>query len=299
MKTDVYQSFVTISECRSITAAARELHLAQPALSMQVKSLEEYYGTELFVRLPRAVELTKAGHLFYQYCKQILTLEQNAKIEIENCKHRESGVLKFGTTRSYPDLMIRSFLRTYSDRYPDIHYELYELSSAELVNLLDIGTIEFAAIRATQQLPEFVDVIISIDEHIRVLCSQECELLPMDTNEIDLTELINKPLSLSSGLFPYIDRVCRSRGFAPMVHSLNQSRHFTLQWAEYNKAIALLPMPDDFLSLPQGLRLYNIKGAPLTLKRAIITKRGRKLSPAASRMLDIIRLTYPDTSRSE
>lgn len=298
MKTDIYQSFVTIAECRSITAAARELHLAQPALSMQIRSLEEYYGTELLVRLPRSVELTKAGRLFYQQCKQILTLEQNTKIEIENCKHKGSGVLKFGTTRSYPDLMIRSLLRTYADRYPDIHYELYELSSAELVNLLDIGTIEFAAIRAAQQLPEFADVVVSIDEHVRALCSQECKLLPEDTNEIELTELINKPLSLSSGLFPYIDRVCRSHGFAPMVHSLNQSRHFTLQWAEYNKAIALLPMPDEFLSPPQGLRLYNIKGSPLTLKRVIITKRGRKLSPAASRMLDIIHQALPDSHPS-
>lgn len=293
MKTEIYQSFVTIAECRSITAAARELHLAQPALSMQIRALEEYYGIELLLRLPRSVELTEAGRLFYQHCKQILTLEQNTRIEIENCRHGENGVLKFGTTRSYPDEIIRSLLRAFSDRHPEIHYELHELSSAELMNLLDIGTIEFAAVRAAQQLPDFANIILSIDERVRVLCNSESDMLPRDTDEIPLTALINKPLSLSSGLYPYIDRVCRSHGFAPMVHSLNQSRHFTLQWAEYNKAIALLPMPEEFLSPPPGLRIYNIEGAPLTLKRVIITKRGRKLSPAASHMLNMIRHTFP------
>ena len=61
MTTTQYRNFVAVAECRSITGAAKELLIAQPALTNQIKRMEEEVGVPLFIRYPRSVELTDAG----------------------------------------------------------------------------------------------------------------------------------------------------------------------------------------------------------------------------------------------
>lgn len=293
MKIELYQSFVAVADCRNITAAARDLHIAQPALSSQIKALEQHYGVELLIRLPRSVELTDAGRIFYQYCKNVLFMEENTRVDLARCSKGEAGVLKLGTTRSYPDEVIRKLLELYSAQHPAVHYELYESSSSALVDALDNGTIEFAAIRAAALLPSFVNEIISYHEHFRALCAKDSTLLPKDTDTIELTDLTQIPLSISYGLRSYIKERCENFGFQPVIHSMNPSRHSVLQWAEMDRAVALLPMSEDYYTVPVGLRCYKIKGNPLSSKRLFITKKGRKLSPAASRLVETLYTMFP------
>ncbi len=296
MKTELYRIFVTVAECGSITGAARELHIAQPALSSQIRSIEQAYQVEMFTRLPRSVQLTDAGNIFYQYCKQVLLMEDNVCIELENCRRGDGGVLKFGTTRSNPDPLVRALLDRFSDLHPKVHYEIFELSSAELISKIDNGLIEIAAVRFPHALPPFVEEIASVQENILAICSESSGLLPLDTDEIDITLLSGKPISIGSGLYKYISEQFQSYNVTPVVHSLNASRQITLQWAEVGQAIALLPMPEGFISAPKETRVYHIRDNPLTTKRQFITKKGHKLSPAAEHFAGVIRsVIHPST----
>ena len=77
-----FANYVTIVEEGSLTAAARKLRIAQPALSNQIKALETTYGTRLFYRGARRLELTDAGRILYEKAKWMMAIETEARNEI-------------------------------------------------------------------------------------------------------------------------------------------------------------------------------------------------------------------------
>lgn len=293
MKTELCENFVTVADCRSITLAARELHIAQPALSSQIRALEDEYQIELFTRLPRSVQLTDAGQVFYRFCKSVLEMEANTRVELDYCRMGEAGVLKFGTTRSYPDAVIQAILSQYSQRYPRIHYELYERSSSELVDALETGVIECAAIRSAKELPAFVHEEVTLYEQFCVLCAEDSKRLPPDRDCIALTDLMHQPLSISFGLRSYIQERCAAFGFQPIIHSMNPSRHFILHWAKLDRAVALIPVTEGYFPIPEGMRCYRLEGNPLITKRVFLVKQGRKLTPAAAHLVELLHEMFP------
>ena len=84
MEIDNYRNFLAIVEAGSMTAASEYIHIAQPALSKQVKSLENYFGTKLIIttRGSKHLILTDAGRILYHKAKYICSLEDMAKNEI-------------------------------------------------------------------------------------------------------------------------------------------------------------------------------------------------------------------------
>lgn len=288
MKLEIYENFVTVANCRSITAASKLLHIAQPALSAQIRSIENFYQISFFNRLPRSLELTDAGKIFYQHCQNILMMEQNTLMELNNCRSKYTETLKLGVTRSAPDPVLNKLLDTFSKNYPDIHYEIHERNSNDLISMMDNGIIEFAAIRASFTPSPTVNVVLSLSEHFYALCSEDSELLPKDKDSINLTDLKDIPLSVPLGLYPYIRDTCHRYGFSPIIHSTNTSRSFVFDWALRDRAVALLSIPDDYFSYPEGLRCYKIHGNPLSSQRLFITPAGKKLSNAAASLIDTL-----------
>ena len=66
--------FKTVADTKNITLAAKQLHISQPAVSLQIQNIENYYGTKFFNRSNKGVTLTKAGLIFYDYVCQITSL---------------------------------------------------------------------------------------------------------------------------------------------------------------------------------------------------------------------------------
>lgn len=97
MEIDNYRNFLAIVEAGSMTAASEYIHIAQPALSKQVKSLENYFGTKLIIttRGSKHLILTDAGRILYHKAKYICSLEDMAKNEIGDVSDGSKGTLRF------------------------------------------------------------------------------------------------------------------------------------------------------------------------------------------------------------
>lgn len=93
-------TFCTVLSEGSMTAAADKLFLTQPAVSQQIRNLEEELGVELLVRGVRQVKPTLQGQLLYDYAKKILYLTQQAEVAIHTMSQEMSGVLRVGTLNS-------------------------------------------------------------------------------------------------------------------------------------------------------------------------------------------------------
>lgn len=93
-------TFVTVISEGSMTAAADKLYLTQPAVSQQIRSLEEEMGVELLVRGVRQVKATPQGELLYEQAKRILQLVQNTEASVKSMGAELKGSIKIGTTNS-------------------------------------------------------------------------------------------------------------------------------------------------------------------------------------------------------
>src|SRR3954462_7731667 len=95
--------FVSVVEAGNMTRAAEQLHVAQTALGMQIRQIEEDLGVALLVRHSRGVEPTKAGKLLYARAMDILKLVEQTRIEVSASEHEDSEAIRFGIT---PALML-------------------------------------------------------------------------------------------------------------------------------------------------------------------------------------------------
>ncbi|MNJ98427.1 HTH-type transcriptional regulator CysL [compost metagenome] len=99
---NLYQltTFVTVVSEGSMTAAADKLYLTQPAVSQQIRNLEEDLGVELLVRGVRQIKATPQGEVLYEYAKKIINLTQLAEIAIKSIGAEMKGQLRVGTLNS-------------------------------------------------------------------------------------------------------------------------------------------------------------------------------------------------------
>lgn len=131
--------FVTIVEEGSITGAARRLHMAQPPLSHQLKSLEQELGTTLLGRGARRVTLTQSGEALYRRAKQMLSLGQAARRELEDLSLGVRGTLSIGTVSSSGAALLDRRMLDYHEKYPQVSFEIREGNTFALIELLNAG----------------------------------------------------------------------------------------------------------------------------------------------------------------
>ena len=98
--------FLVVAEEGQITSAAKRLFVGQPALSYQLKQLEEELGAKLFIRQPYGIELTEAGKKLRDYAGQILTLAKNVQTEITELDRGGWGRVKLGSVSSSESILL-------------------------------------------------------------------------------------------------------------------------------------------------------------------------------------------------
>ena len=105
MNTTQLECFLAVADCLNFSKAAEHLRLTQPAVSHQIKSLEDELEVELFKRSSKSVRLTQEGHMFLQYAGDILKLSGLSKAQVKQCRRERPSFLSIGC-RSVGDLRL-------------------------------------------------------------------------------------------------------------------------------------------------------------------------------------------------
>lgn len=135
--------FTAVAEEQHFGRAAERLHVAQPALSRQIRDLEHEMGFLLFDRLPRGVRLNAAGKLFLSDARRILHDVEEAKRRAERIARGQAGTLRIGiaTAVSWHGVVVDSF-REFRRRQPDAALELHHLLSVHQVEAVLSGRLD-------------------------------------------------------------------------------------------------------------------------------------------------------------
>lgn len=131
-----------IEEESSITAAARRLFMAQPALSQCVHKIEKEYDIQIFLRTVNGVKLTEEGQCFMEKAHQIIKEHDELKQRLTDIKGGEYGKIRIGIPRTQSEYVLPYVLPEFKKRYPGIQIEMIEASSEELERLIVESSID-------------------------------------------------------------------------------------------------------------------------------------------------------------
>ena len=121
---DSMHIFVRVVERGSFSAVARELNMGQPAVSKQVRALEQYLGGPLFARSTRYLALTDQGQRFYSHCQEILGHLETATRSFTSGQEQIAGPLRVAAPVSYGRLCIAPLIGPFLQRHPDVRIDL-------------------------------------------------------------------------------------------------------------------------------------------------------------------------------
>jgi len=181
---DPLKIFVTVVELKNFSHTAEELYFSNPNFSSQIKSLEQDLDTELFNKSSTHLELTQAGEIYYKYAKQILTLQDRAKEEINNLSNMVTGNLKVGGSYTIGEYILPFAVAEFAVHYPGVEIDTSIANTEEIIqavrnNQLDIGIIEGEVNHTDIRIHSIMD-----DELIVVVPNQHpLAKLPIVTSE--------------------------------------------------------------------------------------------------------------------
>jgi DNA-binding transcriptional LysR family regulator len=141
------QVFHTVARMLSFTKAAESLHMTQPAVTFQVRQLEEHFNTRLFDRTHNRISLTEAGKRVFEYADRIFKLYGEMENGVRELTGDISGALTIGASTTIADYMLPTLLGDFSARYPEVSIHLKVSNSDGIVsmvesNAIDLGVVE-------------------------------------------------------------------------------------------------------------------------------------------------------------
>jgi DNA-binding transcriptional LysR family regulator len=126
------KSFITVAKLKNFRRASEELYFSQPAISAQIKELENYYNTELFERSGNKIKLTEAGELLLPYAQDLVQKFEESRYYVQNAFSKERGRLKIGTSTLPGVYFLPRIISGFTKIYPDIAIDLSVKYSAEI-----------------------------------------------------------------------------------------------------------------------------------------------------------------------
>jgi LysR family cyn operon transcriptional activator len=211
------QYFLAVAEHHSFTRAAAALHVSQPALSQQVRQLEESLGAQLFDRSGRKTCLTDAGEAYLQYVHRASQELRDAKRAIHDVSDLSRGSLRVAVTPTFTTYLVGPLVEAFHCRYPNITLSVREISQEGMEDLLLAGEVDVGIAFDEVETPG-IDSAHLLVETLALVVSRRHPLA--GEKAIGLQALNAESLVLLSAEFAtreQIDRYCRKHGIHPQV----------------------------------------------------------------------------------
>lgn len=209
------QVFYTVAKQLSFTKAAELLFMTQPAVTFQVKQLEEHFNTRLFERSHSKITLTQAGEIALDYAERILTLSSEMETRLGELTDQISGALLIGASTTIAEYMLPRMLGEFKARYPQVQARLTVANSETIESKIVDHTLDVGLVEAPSQHPHLVTEVCCNDELV-VICNPQHRLAKLSA--VTASQLAEEPYVSregGSGTRQVIDAYFRRSGITP------------------------------------------------------------------------------------
>lgn len=162
---ELYRIFYVVANSGSITKAAGELFISQPAVSQSIKQLETQIGGRLFKRTSKGMELTYEGKMIYDYIKEANELIGKAEKKFSQLKELTYGEIKIGASDTITKHYLLKYIKQFIAKYPDISVKVTNRTTGETLNLLKSGKVDIGFVNGpvTDELVDVTDLVETED----------------------------------------------------------------------------------------------------------------------------------------
>ncbi|MDE7306768.1 MAG: LysR family transcriptional regulator [Clostridia bacterium] len=219
---ELYKVFYTVAKCGSLTRAAQELYISQPAVSQSIKQLENQLGVSLFNRTHRGMELSAAGgKLIFKKVEEAINLLESAENTISELQNTATGTIRIGATDSIFSHLLADKIAAYNEAFPAVKLELISSTSPDTLEKLKEGRCDIAfvnlpveddAIKFVGTVSHLSDVFVAgkkyeslKGETLPLKRLQEFPLLMIEENTIARRALSDFTQTLGINLHPDIE----------------------------------------------------------------------------------------------
>ena len=266
--------FIAVAEESNFSRAARRLHVSQPPLSTQIRSLEEELGVRLLERSNRGVTLTAAGAVLLEEARAVLARLEQAKGKAQRAHRGDTGRLSVGFVSIADYGILPPALKSFRAAFPRVEVELHELTTDAQIPELGAGRLDLGIALAPVDEPDLEFECLLREELVLAAPSAHPAIRgagPVDLRVLAKESFIVAPRDIAPGLYDLTISYCRSFGFAPRI---------TQQARQMQTVIGLVSSGMGFALVPVSVR---------NLRRAGVQYRGLRRR-AAPIELGILRL---------
>lgn len=236
--------FSAVAEAKSISKAARILHVAQPPISRQLAMLEDELGVCLFLRNNKGVELTEAGRSLYQQSQHMF---QNFRMMVDSVRDVNEGfrgLLKIGIIYSNIPIVL-NYLREYHEKYPQVELYIRLGSPKDLLDDLNNGNLHVLFLRnPTDEVSDHHEKVLGEDPLELVICRALDPAPELDTIPVEALEGVPMCLLRSDDMWGYSSRLineCQRKGFSPNIVCQCYDTPMAMQMVQAGFGISYLP----------------------------------------------------------
>lgn len=260
----IYSGFVAAAELSSVTLAAKRLNITQPALSRQIRALEESLGLRLFEKSGRNVRLTAEGEALYSRVNDVLIADRDLRAVAGDLAQSQSGVLKIGSCSQLIERYLPRFLRDWRRANPGIDIRLEDGGGPELAEKLHAGAVQIT-LSAMPSAPIEMFEKVRLGELAFIAVATREFLSPSDML-VEIEEVLRHPiltLNCRHASREVFDAACRLSGAVPRIVLESTSPHTLFSMAEGGNGVAVVPSSAQPASKALVGRPIALRGEPV------------------------------------
>jgi DNA-binding transcriptional LysR family regulator len=273
----------------SCTKAAEKLYITQPAVTAQVKLLEDSCNLKLFKKKGRRIFLTDEGKTLYDYAAKVFEYEKEIESVIEEMKELKRGVLRLGTTKAYARYFMPFLITSFREAYPHIKIHLDEGSSSDMIrSLLDLKN-EVALISKAED-NRVIRFIPFSHEELVLITAPDHRLARRKS--VLVRDLGEEPIIMKergSGTRKLVNELFSKKGLTPNILMETSNTEFIKQLVQRGDGVSFVVREAVATELQEGkLATVPIRGSKVYLDVSIAYLKDQHLSPPAQAFLDVL-----------
>ena len=292
--------FVTVADRQNFTRAAEELHVAQPAISQQIKALEDELGVTLLLRTKRSVRLSAAGTAFLAEAREILLKAEMSKQVARRAARGEIGSLSIGCFSSSVSAFLPKLVQAYCKKYPSVRVHLHEMSpdqqrQAFVQERIDVG---FTRPLASSVSRDFIQERVYSDRLVLALPSTHPRARDKGSVQLDSMADANFVMFKRSEAPELVDgmiQLCAKAGFSPRIVGEAPMMQTVLMAVASGIGISLVPACVRAMA-QKGVSFATVSPVSPEIQLVAVSRK-KENSPIIKAWMEVLRLHLPEIRR--
>ena len=293
------QNFLAIADEGSVTGAAHKLHLSQPALSRQLRDLEQELRCSLFTRSKSGVQLTPQGQLLQSRANELLMLASRTQQEVSGLRNTVSGDLRIGIAETPRVSLLTEAFRKLHTYHPDTRLHLNCGNSFDLENRFDRGAFDFTLLSEPVSISKYNKKVLPFREQWAVLVRKDNPLARKRI--IGRDDLASEPIIASEQTSHRIDEGNAIREWLGEGRSISIAGSYNLRFGAavlVDQGVGSALVWDSGTWETDTLTTRPLD-PPLTSFLALCWRKDHELSPLAAVYLDYLEEVLSEAAGNE